>query len=121
MRWPRQTTAAKARGLHSEVATVFLHQHVRSHFARTEERMFRLVNGHRFINADLERMFRINLPPLFQFYERQPIWRVAIDLVRAGENENGIGTMLPRLFEHVQRTVGIDAEIRKRIAGRPVM
>src|SRR5674476_1071926 len=90
-----ETAAAKTHRLHAEVTSVFLHQNVRRNFARAEQRMFRLVNAHRFVNALAVFVRRVNFPALLQFAQRQKIRRVAINFVRAGENENRPGAMLP--------------------------
>src|SRR5665213_2425973 len=76
-----QAAAAKNRRLHAEVTSVFLHQNIRRNLARAKERMFRLVNGHRFVNARLIFVSRIYFPALLQFAQRQQIRRVAINLV----------------------------------------
>ena len=66
-------------------------------------------------------MAGLDLPAFFQFNQRQPVGRVAINLVCGGENEDGFGTELALGLQQVQGRGGVDAEIRVWIARGPVV
>jgi len=55
MSGPRQAATSKARRLHAEVATVFLNKCVGSEFGNSEQRMSRMVDGHRFVDTLLRK------------------------------------------------------------------
>ena len=116
-----QATAAKTNRRHSEIAAVFLHQNVRRDFRRAEERMLRVIDAHGFGNSRLVFVARLDFPALVQFAQRQPIRRVAIDFVRRRKNERRFRANFARRFEQIQRAVGVDREIRLRIARRPIV
>ena len=121
MRRAGETAAAKTYRLHAEIISVFLNQHISGDFACAEKRMFRLVNAHRFGNARLIFVAGFDFPALLQFDQRQAVRRIAIYLIRGGEDEDRFGTKLARGFQQVQRADGVDAKIRVRVARRPIM
>src|SRR4051812_10418019 len=49
-----------------------------------------------------------------QFFHRDLIGRVAVNLVCAQENENGFRTMLASSFQQIKRAEGIDLEVQQR-------
>lgn len=64
--------------------------------------MLARVDRHVLVHAVFdERMFRIHFAVQLMFYERKPIRPVAIYLIRAGKNENGVGEMRPCGFEEI--------------------
>ena len=67
VRGPGQATAAKTNGLHAEIMSVFLHQHVRCDFGCAEERVFRVVDAHRFRNTGFVFVAGLDFPALLQF------------------------------------------------------
>ena len=116
-----QAAAAKTGGLQAKIISVFLHQHIGGDFRCAEQRVLGLVNAHRFRNAGFVFVTGFDFPALFQFDERQAVRRVPVNLVRGSENEDRFGAELAGGFEQVERGGGVDAEIRVRITGRPVV
>src|SRR5713101_1143128 len=51
----------------------------------------------------------------------QPVWRIAIDFVRAAEDERCLGTMLTSCLEQRECAVGIDGKVDDGITRGPVM
>ena len=121
MRRTSEATTAKTSRLHAKIFAVLLHQHVSGNLGRAKQRMLRLVNAHGLGNSRFILVAGFNFPTLFQFDQRQPVRRVAINLVSRCENKNSFGTKFPRGLQQVQGTNRIYAEIRVRIARRPVM
>ena len=114
-----ETTSAKDAGPHPEIAPVFLHQHIRRDLRCSKEAVLRLVDRHRFVDAFAVGMRGDNFPSLIEFRQWQPVGRVAINFVRARENEHGFRAVEPGGFEQVQRADGIHTEIRVRLARGP--
>src|SRR4051794_26517852 len=98
MRRTGETTTSEAGGRHSKVAAVLLHEDVGGSFRRAEERMLRVIDAHRFRDARLVLVALGNLPSLRQLAERKAVRRVAVDLVRGGENKRRFRTKLARGF-----------------------
>ena len=51
------------------------------------------------------------LQPRFKLLERQRVWPVAVDLVRRGEHERGVGCVSKRRFEQIGGPGGVDREV----------
>ena len=61
------------------------------------------------------------LEPGLQLLERQPVGRVAVDLVGGAEDERRVGAVRARRLEQVEGAVGVDAEVGLRVARGPVV
>ena len=84
--------------------------------------MGRGVDGHRLIDAMArEWVFRRNFPATVLLDQGQPVWRIAVDLVGAAENERCVRAMLTSCLEQRECAVGIDGKIDDGIPRRPVM
>jgi hypothetical protein len=82
----------------------------------------RRIDGHVLVDAVLAvRVSRIDSPSRVQLDEWQQVRRIAVYLVRAGEDECGIGTVQPRHFQRHERTVGIDGKVGDRFLRGPVV
>ena len=57
MRGAGDAAAPEGRGAKTEVATVFLHQEIGGNLRDAEQRMGRIVNRHRFVDALIGRVF----------------------------------------------------------------
>ena len=86
----RQATAPKTDSFHPEVAAIFLDQKIRRRFGNAKEGVLALIDAHGFRNALLPGMIRGNFPTLFQFPQRQLIWRVAVYFVGGGKDERSL-------------------------------
>jgi hypothetical protein len=75
-----QAATAQTTGGHSKIAAVLLNQNVGGEFAGPKERMFRLINRHRFRNASRE-VIVVIVPPSRQFLQTDAIGCITIDLV----------------------------------------
>ena len=62
-----------------------------------------------------------NFPALFQLDEWQTVRRVAVDFIRAREEEDGLGAVLPGGFEEVHRAEGVDTEVNQGRARGPIV
>ena len=82
MIWACEATAAESCRVHVEVFSVFLNQHVSGDFRRAEKTVHTAVDRHAFLDAVVKLVSRIDLPTEFFFFQWQPVWRVAVDLVR---------------------------------------
>ena len=97
---PGQAAAAETGGLQPEVAAVLLHHHVGRDLRRAEHAVHARVDAHRFVDAvAAERMTVVDGPARLELDERQPVRRVAVDLVGAREDERRVGAVPPRHFE----------------------
>src|SRR5438094_10315213 len=83
--------------------------------------MFRVIDAHRFRDARLVFVARLDFPAFLQFAQRQTIRRVAIDFVGGSKNEWRFGRKLSSGFEQIQRAVGVYGEIGLRLASGPVV
>ena len=72
-------------------------------------------------NARLVFVAGLDLPARSSSRKGNSIRRVAIDFVRRGENEWRFRAKISRGFEQVERAVGVNREIRLRIARRPIV
>ena len=118
----RQAAAAETSRFQPEVASVLLHHHVSRDFRRTEHAVHARVDAHRFVDpVAAERMTFVDGPAGLELDERQPVWRVPVDLVGAGEDEGRVGAVPPHHFEHNERAVGVHGEVGDRLARGPVM
>ena len=61
------------------------------------------------------------LQPRVQLFQRQPIGRVAVDLVGRSEDEGRLGAVLAGRLEQVEGAVGVDPEVGLGVACRPVV
>ena len=116
-----QTAAAKGRGFHVKVLAVFLHQNIGGNFGSAEQTVHATVDGHRFRDAIVEVMRRVDFPAEFFFDQRQSVGRVTVDFIGRGKNEHGVVGMLSSAFEQVQGAVGVDGEVFVRVASGPVV
>src|ERR1700758_4826797 len=103
MRRPGETTATERDGRHSKISSVFLGENVRGYFRRAKERMLSVIDAHRFGNAGLVFVTRLDFPAFLQFAQRQTIRCVAINFVRRSKDEWSFGTKLPRGLQEIQR------------------
>ena len=116
-----ETPCAEAGGAQAEVAPVLLNQDVRGELRRAERAMQAGIDGHRLVNAVLrERMSLGELPAGLTLHQRQRVRSVAVDLVRAREDEDRVRTVFAGQLEHVQRAGGVDGEVGERLASCPV-
>src|SRR5262245_45833900 len=99
MIWPGQTATAEARGLHSEVAPIFLHQHIGGNFRRTEQTVHGVVDRHRLRNPIYVRVRGVDLPASFLLDQWEEVRRVSIHLVGRYEDEDRVRSKLARRFE----------------------
>src|SRR5436190_11604175 len=99
---PGKAAAAQAAGLHPEIASVLLHHEIGSGLRRTEDTVLALIDRERLCDAIAEFLVRV-VPARSLFLERDVVWRVAVDLVRAHENKSGIGRAALRRLEEIQR------------------
>ena len=84
--------------------------------------MGRGIDGHCLIDAiTREWMFWRDFPATVLLDQGQPIWRIAIDFVRAAEDEWCLGTMLTSCLEQRECAVGIDRKVDDGITRGPVM
>src|SRR5579863_714616 len=119
---PGKTAAAETDRLEAEIASIFLNEYVCGHLRSAEEAMEGAVDAHAFGNAVCAiGMGRIQLPALVQLDQRQSIGSVAIDFVRTGKHEHGIGRVPASEFQQVQRSGGIDRKIREGLARCPIV
>src|SRR5271166_4263186 len=110
-----QTTAAKASGLHTKIASVFLDQDISGDLGGAKQAVHRLVDAHRLVDPVTPKSMVVRqLPAGALLDERQPIRRVAVDFVGAGKDEACIRTVLPCCLQEIERAAGIDREIDKR-------
>ena len=116
-----QAAAAEGDGRHVEVAPVLLHQQVGGGLGDAEQRVRRAVDRHRGRDAVVVLVVARDLEPLLVLLERQEVRRVAVDLVGRAEDERGVDRVLARRLEQVERAVGVDAEVRLRVLGGPVV
>jgi hypothetical protein len=116
----REATAAQAASGHSEIATVFLHDHIRRHFRGTEQRVFALIDREGFGNSMLVGGVRV-IPAGFEFLQGNGIWCVAIHFIRAHVHKGTFRARLSSGFEEVERTYGIRVEIIKGDRRRAVV
>ena len=119
--WPGQAAAAEDARPHAEIAAVLLHQHVGGHLRGPEQRVGRLIDAHRLVDAVRERMRRVDLPARLLLDQRQPVRRVAVDLVGRGEDEDGVRAVLATGLEQIEGADGVDAEVRERLASGPIV
>ena len=118
---PGQAAAAEADGRHLEVAAVLLHQQVGGRLGDAEQRVGRGVDRHRGVDALVVAVGLGQLQPLLQLFQRQPVRRVAVDLVGRAEDEGRLGAVGAGRLEQVEGAVGVDAEVGLRIARGPVV
>ena len=116
-----QAAAAEADGRHVEVAAVLLHQQVGGRLRDAEQRVGGAVDRHRRVDAAVVAVVLRQLQPRLELHQRQPVGRVAVDLVGRGEDEGRVGAVLARRLEQVERAVGVDAEVGLRVARGPVV
>ena len=83
--------------------------------------MLCVVDAHAFGNTRLVFVSGFNFPAFFQLTQRETIWRIAINFIRRSKNEWRFRANVSHCFQQVQRAIGIDGEIRLRIARRPVV
>jgi len=119
---PGQAAAPETGGAQAEIAAVFLHEQIGRHLGNPEKAMQAGIDGHGFVDTVRSPgMAGGQLPAGGRFLQRQAVWRVAVDLVGAGEEKRRLGTMTAGGFEQNLRTVGIDGKIGERLAGGPIM
>ena len=61
-----------------------------------------------------ERMFWLDFPSTVLLDQGQPVWCIAIDLIRAAKDERCIGTMVT-CFKQRECAVSVDGEVRERL------
>ena len=66
-------------------------------------------------------MFGRDLPATVLLDQWQPVWGIAIDLVRAAEDERCLGTMLTSCLEQRECAVGMDEKVDAGITRGPIM
>ncbi len=116
-----EAAGAEADRRHLEVAAVLLDQQVGRRLRGAEERVQGRVDRHRRVDAAEPVVVLGQLQPRLQLFQRQPVGRVAVDLVGRGEDEGRLGAVLAGRLEQVERAVGVDAEVGLRVAGGPVV
>src|SRR5680860_280832 len=116
-----QAAAAEADRRHPEVAAVLLDQQVGGGLGDAEQRVGRGVDRHRGVDAAVVAVRLGQLQPQLELLQRQPVGRVAVDLVGRAEDEGRLGAVGAGRLEQVERAVGVDAEVGLRIARRPVV
>jgi len=117
-----QAASTKTGGLHAEVSTVFLDEHIRRHFTGPEKRMLGLIDGHGFVDSVHEIGVRlIDFPSFPGLDQRQAVRAIAIHFVGAGEDKHRLGTALPGRIKQVERADRINTEISVRFLGGPVV
>src|SRR6476660_3588882 len=119
MRSTRKTTAAESDGRHAEITPIFLNENERADLGRAKERMLRVSDAHRFGNAGLVFVARLDFPAFLQLAQRKAIGCVAIDLVRGSKDEWRLRRKLSRGLQEIQCAVRVDSEIGLRIARCP--
>ena len=67
------------------------------------------------------RMPGIQFPACFQLHKRKAVGVVPINFISGRKNENGPGTILACRFQKIQCANRVDAKIRVRLPGSPVM
>ena len=70
MRRSSETTATERDRRHSEIAPVFLNENVPGNLGRAKERMLCVIDAHRFGNARLVFVARLDFPAFLQFAQR---------------------------------------------------
>src|SRR5438046_3858557 len=111
MRGTSQAAAAERDGRHSKITTVFLDENVRRCLGSAKERMFRVIDAHRFGNTRLVFMTGLDLPAFLQFPQRQTIWCVAVNFIRRSKNEWRFRAKISRCFKQIERAVGVDGKV----------
>ena len=87
-----------------------LHHDVGGDFGGTEEAVLALVDGEVLGDAVLIRGVGV-VPAAVEFFERDGVGSVAIDLVRAHMNERRVGCVTARGFEEIQGANGVRIEV----------
>src|SRR6516225_5947565 len=106
----------------SKIATEFLNHQVCRCLGDAKETMCRYVDGHCLVDAmTCEWVVWGDLPAKITLDDRQPVWRIAIDFVRAAEDERRVGTMMTSCLKQRQCAVGINGKVHNRITSRPIM
>ena len=116
-----ETAPTEDAGPYPEVPAILLHQHVGRDLRRAEQRVRRLVDAHRLVDAVGKRVTRVDLPARLLLDERQMVRRVAVHLVGRREHEHGVGAVSPARLEQVEGARRVDAEVRERIARGPIV
>src|SRR4051794_23696597 len=93
---PREAPGAKADRRHAEVAPVFLNQQIGCGLGGSEQGVQRRVDRHRRVDPVEPLVVSRELEALPDVLEREPVRRVAVDLVGRGEDEGRIGAVLAR-------------------------
>ena len=116
-----EAAAAEADRGHVEVPPVLLDEQVGGGLRGAEQRVGRQVDRHRRVDAPVIAVVLRQLQPGRQVLQRQPVGRVAVDLVGRAEDERRVRAMRPGRLEQVQGAVRVDAEVGLRLARRPVV
>ena len=91
-----QAAAAKADGRHVEVAPVLLHEQVGRGLRDAEQAVRAEVDRHLEVDAAVPAVVLGQLQARLELDQRQDVRPVAVDLVRAGEDERRVGRVLAR-------------------------
>ena len=115
-----QTPAAEHADPHVKVSAVLLGHDIRRGLGRPKQTVQRLIDAEVFRDSVLVSRIGV-VVPFFELHKRDSIRPVAINLVRAHEDEHRFGAMATRGLQQVQGSRRIRVEIVEGDRRRKVM